>query len=76
MKREWGERKRGWKIMQFNPGETEEIEKKREREENRVMKLVGKKKERKRKSRGEMRIEWKAAGGGKWGMKRRSNGRV
>lgn len=49
MKREWGERKRGWKIMQFNPGETEEIEKKREREENRVMKLVGKKKERKRK---------------------------
>lgn len=36
--------------MQFNPGETEEIEKKeREREGNRVMKLVGKKKERKRK---------------------------
>ena len=30
--------------MQFNPGETEEIEKKREREGNRVMKLVGKKK--------------------------------
>lgn len=33
--------------MQFNPGETEEIEKKKrekEREGNRVMKLVGKKK--------------------------------
>lgn len=49
MKREWG--RGGRKIMQFNPGETEEIEKKKrekEREGNRVMKLVGKKKKKKK----------------------------
>lgn len=79
MKREWG--RGGRKIMQFNPGETEEIEKKKwekEREGNRVMKLVGKKKKRKKKP---WRNEnWmarkKTAEGWKWGMKRRSNGRV
>lgn len=65
--------------MQFNPGETEEIEKK-ERERRKQSYEISWKKKRKKKKSGEMRIEWKAArektGGGKWGMKRRSNGRV
>lgn len=48
MKREWGERKRGWKIMQFNPGETEEIEKK-ERERRKQSYEISWKKKRKKK---------------------------
>lgn len=77
MKREWG--RGGRKIMQFNPGETEEIEKKKwekEREGNRVMKLVGKKKKKKPWRNENWMARKKTAEGWKWGMKRRSNGRV
>lgn len=57
MKREWG--RGGRKIMQFNPGETEEIEKKvRERERRKQSYEISWKKK-KRKNRGEMRIEWR-----------------
>lgn len=68
MKREWG--RGGRKIMQFNPGETEEIEKKKwekEREGNRVMKLVGKKKKEKTVEKWELNGEEKNSGGVKMG---------
>lgn len=57
MKREWG--RGGRKIMQFNPGETEEIEKKAREGERRKQSYEISWKKKKRKNRGEMRIEWR-----------------